>query len=107
MFWLCSVLVNIDQPKNIMNNFCLLFEFFKILILNLKKKRLDFLSILDHFQALKIKPFKKVSGFEPPSSRVGYPDLSGSTTKIKTFFCVPSLSRRLLGIKLFQAFGSE
>ena len=84
---LCSVLVNIDQQKKVMINFCYVSEniiFFKF--------KFDwnflfiYLLILDHFQAI---IFFLKRGFEPLMSRGwGYQELSGSTTTKK---CVSSL----------------
>ena len=61
----------------------------KYYILKFKSDRklfINSLSILDHFQAIKIC---NKNGFEPPRSGGGYPDLSGSFIKEKLFFlCV-------------------
>ena len=62
MCLLCSVLVNIDEPKNVMNNLKILIHKFIF-----AKKNLHFLSILGHFQVMK-KNVK--TGFEPLNSKL-------------------------------------
>ena len=52
MYFFSALIVDIDQPKKVMNNF--IHKYSKRLILKskfYKKKCLYFLSILDHFQA--------------------------------------------------------
>ena len=82
MCLLCSVLGNIKQLKNVMNNL----KYLKILFLLYKFDLnffMHFLSILDHFQAIK-KNGKILLD-------IGVPDLSGKTIKKKTLFyvCLP------------------
>ena len=54
---LCSVLINIDQQKKV---FCQVSKNIIFSNLNLKNFLIDFLSILDHFQVIMVRPLRNL-----------------------------------------------